>query len=182
MKNIHLIPTDKHAKQITITSGNGDRVSEEGIHHIAGSWVFDIINNKVYKTCVNIISGEDIKKIILTDNQELIKDGVQAIDDEFLEWFVNNPSCEEVEIESINIGDGKLGYIICKPKKESKQNSKRNKMSNFEKATVEFIESLAVEQRQELTEIIEWEKELSWSDGYEQGLFQANEDTKTLKN
>jgi hypothetical protein len=34
----------------------------------------------------------DSNKIILTDNQDLIKDGVQAIDDEFLEWFVKNPS------------------------------------------------------------------------------------------
>jgi len=38
------------------------------------------------------------KKIILTDNQDLIKDGVQAIDNEFLEWFVKNPSCEFVEV------------------------------------------------------------------------------------
>ena len=38
------------------------------------------------------------KKIILTTDQDLIKDGVQAIDDEFLEWFVKNPSCEEVEV------------------------------------------------------------------------------------
>jgi hypothetical protein len=38
------------------------------------------------------------KKIILTDNQDLIKDGVQSIDDTFLEWFVRNPSCESVEV------------------------------------------------------------------------------------
>jgi len=58
------------------------------------------------------------KKIILTTDQDLIKEleqidqnntvtrgstalvykqGVQAIDDEFLEWFVKNPSCEEVD-------------------------------------------------------------------------------------
>ena len=43
------------------------------------------------------ISG--CKKIILTTDQDLIKDGVQAIDDEFLEWFVKNPSCEFVEIK-----------------------------------------------------------------------------------
>ena len=39
------------------------------------------------------------KKIILTTNEELIKNGVQKIDDDFLEWFVKNPSCEDVEIE-----------------------------------------------------------------------------------
>jgi hypothetical protein len=37
-------------------------------------------------------------RIILTTDQDLIKDGVQAIDDEFLEWFVKNPSCESVVV------------------------------------------------------------------------------------
>ncbi len=41
------------------------------------------------------------KKIILTTDQDLIADGVQAIDDEFLEWFVNNPSCDEVKTRKI---------------------------------------------------------------------------------
>ena len=38
------------------------------------------------------------KKIILTTDQDLIKNGVQSIPDEFLEWFVKNPSCESVEV------------------------------------------------------------------------------------
>jgi len=38
------------------------------------------------------------KEILLSTDTELQKDGVQAIDDEFLEWFVKNPSCEFVEI------------------------------------------------------------------------------------
>lgn len=38
------------------------------------------------------------KKVILTTDKDLIKDGVQSIDDEFLQWFVKNPSCEEVEV------------------------------------------------------------------------------------
>jgi len=46
------------------------------------------------------LDRRDWRKIILTTDQALIKDGVQAIDDEFLEWFVNNPSCERVEVES----------------------------------------------------------------------------------
>jgi hypothetical protein len=44
------------------------------------------------------------KKIILTTDQDLIADGVQAIDDEFLEWFVKNPSCEFVEIRKYHSG------------------------------------------------------------------------------
>jgi hypothetical protein len=39
-----------------------------------------------------------IKEIILTTDPSLIADGVQAIDDEFLEWFVKNPTCEFVEV------------------------------------------------------------------------------------
>jgi hypothetical protein len=54
------------------------------------------------------------KKIILTTDQDLIKDGVQAIDDDFLEWFVKNPSCESVEVE---YGDDGNGYQII-PKEE----------------------------------------------------------------
>jgi hypothetical protein len=39
------------------------------------------------------------KKIILTTDPQLIADGVQPIDNEFLEWFVKNPSCEFVETQ-----------------------------------------------------------------------------------
>jgi len=69
--------------------------------------------------------GEEIpsKKIILTTDQDLIKEGVQAIDDEFLEWFVKNPSCEEVEVlkyKSNNMRKMNLGYKIILPKEETK--------------------------------------------------------------
>jgi hypothetical protein len=43
------------------------------------------------------INSKYAKKIILTTDVDLIKDGVQSIDNEFLEWFVKNPSCEEVK-------------------------------------------------------------------------------------
>jgi hypothetical protein len=61
---------------------------------------------------VNSFKCEDVKKIILTTDQDLIKDGVQPIDDTFLEWFVKNPSCEEVEVETkdnwyMHTGSGK---------------------------------------------------------------------------
>ena len=41
-------------------------------------------------------------------------------------------------------------------------------MSNFEKQTIEIIESLELTQSQLtlLVETIEWEKEMSWSNGY----------------
>jgi hypothetical protein len=77
---------------------------------------------------INISNLKAHKKIILTTDQNLIKDGVQAIDDEFLKWFVKNPSCEEVEVEKdqyINntISDTEVftDYKIIIPKEEAKQ-------------------------------------------------------------
>ena len=62
------------------------------------------------------------KKIILTTDQSL--DGVQAIDDEFLEWFVKNPSCEGVEVADL-WKDGNpsthFSYQIIIPQEEPKQ-------------------------------------------------------------
>jgi hypothetical protein len=78
-----------------------------------------------------LLSDEVAKgnKVILTTNKLLIKDGVQAIDDEFLEWFVKNPNCEWVELEKFEDGDcviaGKeyinYSYEIIIPKEEPKQ-------------------------------------------------------------
>ncbi len=63
-----------------------------------GDWV--ITNNGLLAKVTTEFDWHFInsKKIILTTDQDLIKDGVQAIDDEFLEWFVKNPSCEFVEV------------------------------------------------------------------------------------
>jgi hypothetical protein len=39
-------------------------------------------------------------------------------------------------------------------------------MNNFENETVEFINTLPMEVKERLVEVLEWEKELSWSNGY----------------
>jgi hypothetical protein len=74
--------------------------------------------------------GEEIpsKKIILTTDDQLIQDGVQPIDDEFLEWFVKNPSCEDVKVvkegyKKNDMIDEATSYIykIIIPKEEQKQ-------------------------------------------------------------
>jgi hypothetical protein len=65
------------------------------------------------------------KKIILTTDPDLIANGVQAIDDEFLGWFVKNPSCEEVKVADYGnvLFDDKVFhmYKIIIPQEESKQ-------------------------------------------------------------
>jgi hypothetical protein len=68
-------------------------------HPKPNNFYFDFENQKV-KKCETGYYNKGSKKIILTTDQDLIKDGVQEIDDEFLEWFVKNPSCEEVEVDN----------------------------------------------------------------------------------
>jgi hypothetical protein len=81
-------------------------------------------NAKVSKAERLLGSDGRRKKIILTTDQDLIADGVQAIDDEFSEWFVKNPSCEKVETfhqDVYSMGKWDRRYKIIIPKEEPKQ-------------------------------------------------------------
>jgi hypothetical protein len=70
-------------------------------------------------------SDTGYKEILLSTDTELQKNGIQAIDDEFLEWFVKNPSCEWVEVESminmIQFTPREFIYKIIIPQEEPKQ-------------------------------------------------------------
>jgi hypothetical protein len=64
-------------------------------------YYFHLKNNEYYNSGRIEEVDKDMKfwrKIILTTDIDLIKNDVQAIDDEFLQWFVKNPSCEFVPI------------------------------------------------------------------------------------
>jgi hypothetical protein len=130
MKNIHLLPTDRssrvsikndvlvlHRQQYRLGTQNIYITSDEEIKE--GDWCIceysdgDISVNKFEDS-----SGINKYKIILTTDPDLIKDGVQAIDDEFLEWFVKNPSCEEVEIEKIKFRRNSLTHSVIELKKD----------------------------------------------------------------
>ena len=160
MKNIHILPTEKSSrllkresdgklflykklkdnnKFVHLRCQNIYIVSDEEIKK--GDFIYSIVDNMVYKVIYsenNIIQSffyshylNQSKKIVLTTNQELISDGVQAIDDEFLEWFVKNPSCEYIEIENVydkflngdkrSVSDFRKKYKINIPKEELKQ-------------------------------------------------------------
>jgi hypothetical protein len=139
MKNIHVLPTDKPSRlyksegtgELEILSsysinvdGNGKNIyitDDEEIKE--GDWIFDIVTKKIEIAKFNHNDlKRDWKKIILTTDKDLIKDGVQAIDDEFLEWFVKNPSCEWVEVNKLCYGAlsgyADAGYKIIIPKEE----------------------------------------------------------------
>jgi hypothetical protein len=129
MKNLYLLPTDKPSKlykvkgkyfidEYPVQSVNA------GNQHIYITNDSDIIvKDYVVVSCsevnieeVRIVTGyyneqflfddksqihiDYCKKIILTTDEDLIQNGVQAIDDKFLEWFVKNQSCEFVEVVS----------------------------------------------------------------------------------
>jgi len=71
-----------------------------------GDWL--IWRNNVLCDSNRSFTGVDYsecKKILLTTDKKLIADGIQAIDDEFLEWFVKNPSCEFVKTELLNVSE-----------------------------------------------------------------------------
>jgi hypothetical protein len=150
MKNIHILPTDKPSR---LFISNTDKVLELDTECIIsedwwiknqniyitsdeeikeGDWFTDDNNSLKRSYKLSHVQFANPKKIILTTDQSL--DGVQAIDDEFLEWFVKNPSCEEVEVEKIQYNpvfdeddlsyDGMTEYYTYKiiiPKEELKQ-------------------------------------------------------------
>ena len=143
MKNIHLLATPKpsrlHESGLFSSLGLSKEylqwkfgkniyiTSDEEIKE--GDWHFK--NDKMV-TKSHIID-DTCKKIILTTDQDLIKDGVQAIDDNFLEWFVQNPSCEYVEVKPLlsNNGRALFGYKIIIPKQESKQETLEKAAENY---------------------------------------------------
>jgi hypothetical protein len=121
-KNIFLLPTDKPSRLGYISESktyhlyNNDVFLDELANAIniyitsseeikKGDWYYtkrfgvgiakNEGNTKIERT------ANSYHKIILTTDTTLIVDGVQKIDDEFLEWFIKNPSCESVEVESM---------------------------------------------------------------------------------
>ena len=120
MKNIHLIPTSQPSRLVKFFTNKfhlckeilpiqdeeqyqniyitSDEEIKKGQNYIGDGFSG---KNKFKWHKSQIETYPNIKKdvIVLTTDQDLIKDGVQAIDDTFLEWFVKNPSCESVEIE-----------------------------------------------------------------------------------
>jgi hypothetical protein len=171
MKNIHVLPTDK-ASRLWLDSDNKLWIheipttlfmmqniyitSDEKIEE--GDWLL-IIDD--FETYIHKHKGDNLpttyyKKIILTTDQDLIKDGVQSIDDEFLEWFVKNPSCEKVEticglfnpmgrqVDPNNLGQNHSQCIwkhkIIIPQEEPKQHLDyiNNNIEEFEGKLKEF--------------------------------------------
>lgn len=137
MKNIFLLPTDKptwlHKSLLTgilrkSSSCINDMKQAQGTNiYIASDeenkdWCY--YENGDLKGIHKVLNGTrpktmSLKKIILTTDQDLIKDGVQKIDDTFLEWFVNNSDCEFVETKiSLPWESSKEEYEVVIPQEK----------------------------------------------------------------
>ena len=150
MKNLHILPTDKPSRlylngfqrlvlddKIEIADDNSFTnqhiyiTSDEEIKDVRphkGKWQLE--KGEILNKFPNYLTDlSECKLVIITTDPDLIKDGVQAIDDKFLEWFVNNPSCEEVEVKydkdifpyGVETSNGYGWYKIIIPKEEPKQ-------------------------------------------------------------
>ena len=157
MKNIHILPTDKPSRLFIDIDDNKLKICVPlGGEHMMNQHIYITSNEEIKNGdwCINIgrlnetiifpdkiigkadytadvLIGSNWRKIILTTDCDLIADSVQAIDDEFLGWFVKNPSCERVEInkewneeriiDGKDIGDYSFKIIIPreKPKQET---------------------------------------------------------------
>lgn len=147
MKNIYLIETNKPSR-ICFRNYyfiNKDNITEysnvqfQNIYIISdkeiknSDWVLFTLNDvteiiKVTTIVNNAFDSKEgfgygleyCKKIILTDNPDLIKDGIQAIDDKFLEWFVKSTSCRYVKTTWHTTSIDKRVYNIVIPQEESK--------------------------------------------------------------
>jgi hypothetical protein len=139
MKNIHILPTDKPSRlamsfdklllnsrplsSIMYKNQNIYITNDEEIKEGWTGYAYkEDVQGKVFKHFYTTNTWyKDAKKIILTTDQDLIKDGVQPIPDDFLEWFVKNPSCEEVQIDDLtdyNYQPDYKFYSIIIPKEE----------------------------------------------------------------
>jgi len=150
MKNIHILPTYKPSNLVfeklsnrfytnSRRKSNTNNLQNQNIYITSdeeikeGDWFYNSINNNV-NTCNNpkIAKNLQYKKIILTTDQDLIADGVQSIDDEFLEWFINNPSCDSVDVVNDEYVDLEKDeyidlYKIIIPQEEPKQTDENGK-------------------------------------------------------
>jgi hypothetical protein len=147
MKNIHILPTDKPSRLFDFMTGlillkkasPNDSGTNQNIYITSdkeikvGDYIIELDGNEVFRSKRVMGKNDWCKKIILTTDDQLIKDGVQSIDDEFLEWFVKNPSCEYVEVErekSIGYTEDRARvfygkYKIIIPKEEPNYNGKQ---------------------------------------------------------
>lgn len=137
MKNVHLIPTEKASRLFYYNNHLGlarnfvkknDGVNPQHAYITSEKEDFNendyVITKDGRLVQVSYLLSKDLDgafKVVIASDPDLIADGIQSIDYEFLEWFVKNPSCEWVEVKSkMNHPRAVFGYEIIVQKEEIK--------------------------------------------------------------
>jgi len=143
MKNVHVLQ-----ENIYITSN--EEIKD-------GDW-FLTDDKRVEKCAPDWRAREWHKKIILTTDPSLAPD-VQKIDDEFLQWFVINPSCEYVGVDkNWNYPlDKRWQYKIIIPKEEPKQETLEDAIERIKEEYPVWLDENAFELG------AKWQQEQSYS-------------------
>ena len=137
MKNIHVLPTSQPSRLYLHSNGEiqiRTELSRTDGYLGKNQHMYITSSEEIKDRNCWVTNGKDVfkplddysleyansywQKIILTTDQDLIN--VEAIQDDFLEWFVNNPSCEFVEVvkemympqSNGKISDGKITHEL----------------------------------------------------------------------
>ena len=119
MKNIFLIPTPNESRLWRDLDSNKlrfDNISKPNSNECTNEYVYITSDEKfvrdeyitdgleVIKATPKLVDAQglvdrrDWKKIVMTNDLELIEGGIQQIGDLFFRWFVLNPYCTKVEV------------------------------------------------------------------------------------
>ena len=205
MKNIHLLPTDKpsrlrynlsnvlvftkefcrnYGKQV---NRNIYITSDEGIKDIRpykGKWQLE--KGQILNKFPNYLTDlSECKLVIMTTDQDLIKNGVQAIDDDFLEWYVKNPSCEYVDLIGLRKEKGYefLEYEIIIPKEEQDYTALLKQVGTKQETLEEFAERLFPNKMEEYDIFLmgaKWQQEQNKNLYSEEDLWESYKASNTI--
>ena len=211
MKNIHVLPINKPGRLYYSGNNNDLLLSKQPISFITferSTQNIHITSNEKIKDRDYVLSDTSVgllyldgeintasmlaegqwKKVVLTTDKDLIKDGVQAIDDDFLEWFVKNSSCEVVEVIKQELNTDyrsdwkqKFYYKIIIPKEEPRQIDEKENPLTFwggleepKQETLEEVASiLAIKSVKEYMKIFpDCNNTFDYRKGFEEGFVQ----------
>ena len=182
MKNLHVLPTDCpsrlryniktriwelnefHKYHTDIKSTHNIYITSDE-HIKEGDWCISLCDDESYEELylckdTELVDEED-KKIILTTDPHLIEKDVQPINEVFLNWFIKNPSCEEVAID-FSLVSGSFKYKIIIPSSEIWKDIPE--FEGYEEALNQFPEYNQYLERISFEKGVEWQAERSYNE------------------
>ena len=181
MKNLHVLPTDcpsrlRYNIKTRIWELNEFHKYHTDIKSTHNIYITSDEEIKMQDWCITakgnllqMIEGDTAlgfallgcKKIILTTDPDLIEKDVQPINEVFLNWFIKNPSCEEVAID-FSLVSGSFKYKIIIPSSEIWKDIPE--FEGYEEALNQFPEYNQYLERISFEKGVEWQAERSYNE------------------